>query len=243
MLEILHSLSQPTQRKMLSTPFLFSLVIAVTILFIFLWSWQTKKSNSFFIYPVLALVWVGLQYSLSSNNVYNSNLNALPPTIFLFGLFPITALTIFVFSLKGFRETVDSISLDSLILFNTIRIPVEIVLHQLYLDKQIPQLMTYEGLNFDIISGVFALILFALRRVGKADYSKALYLWLVVASGLLFNIVIRGILSVPTPFQKFGFEQPNIALIAEPYALLPTFIVPIVIFTHIVIFLKLRKVK
>lgn len=228
---------------MLSTPILFNLIVAITLLFVLLWSWQTEKGNSYIVYPMLVLLWVSLQYFLSSSNIYSSNLEALPPKIFLFGLFPILLTTIILFSLKNFRNAIESISLDSLILFNAIRIPVEIVLHQLYIDKQVPQLMTYEGVNFDIISGVFALILFALRRVGKAEYSRALYLWLVVASGLLLNIVIRGILSVPTPFQKFGFEQPNIALINAPYSLLPTFIVPMVIFTHIVIFLKLRKDK
>ncbi len=39
---------------------------------------------------------------------------------------------------------------------HTVRLPIEIILFKLYLNKMIPQLMTFEGRNFDIVIGITA---------------------------------------------------------------------------------------
>jgi len=46
-------------------------------------------------------------------------------------------------------------------------------------------------------------------------------------------------LSAPSPIQKIAFEQPNIAILYFPFCWLPTFIVPIVLFSHLVAVRKL----
>jgi hypothetical protein len=62
-----------------------------------------------------------------------------------------------------------------------------------------------------------------------------LLIWNVVCLGLLVNIVVIAILSVPTAFQQFGFDQPNIAIGQFPYVWLPSVVVPIVLLSHLVI--------
>ncbi|WP_182953813.1 hypothetical protein [Pedobacter gandavensis] len=61
-----------------------------------------------------------------------------------------------------------------------------------------------------------------------------LLIWNLICLGLLINIVFLALFSAPSPFQKFAFEQPNIALPNFPYVWLPTFIVPLVLFGHLV---------
>ena len=63
--------------------------------------------------------------------------------------------------------------------------------------------------------------------------------WNFIALGLLINIVYHAVLSAPYPFQKFGFEQPNVAVFHFPYIWLPTFIVPAVFFCHVASIYKL----
>jgi hypothetical protein len=43
----------------------------------------------------------------------------------------------------------------------------------------------------------------------------------------------HAVLSTPSAFQKFAFNQPNVAILHFPYTLLPAFIVPLVLFSHL----------
>ncbi|HXB28517.1 MAG TPA: hypothetical protein VNW49_01800, partial [Puia sp.] len=56
--------------------------------------------------------------------------------------------------------------------------------------------------------------------------------------GLLFLIVRHAIFSIPSSLQKFGFDQPNIAILHFPYAWLPSCIVPMVLFSHLAMIRK-----
>lgn len=117
-------------------------------------------------------------------------------------------------------------------LIHLVRLPVEIVLHQLFVFTMIPQLMTYEGRNFDIIMGVTAPIILFLLLKNKLS-KRVLIGWNIMGLALVLFILFNGILSVETPFQQFGFDQPNRALLYFPYILLPAVIVPVVVWTHI----------
>ena len=98
--------------------------------------------------------------------------------------------------------------------------------------------MTFEGSNPDILSGITAPLVWLAYRKGIVG-SKGLLTWNIVCLALLFNIVVHAILSAPTPFQQFAFDQPNVGLLKAPYVLLPAFIVPAVLFSHVVAILKL----
>ena len=137
---------------------------------------------------------------------------------------------------KNFITTLDS---KALTLLHVVRIPVEIVLFWLFCEGKIPQIMTFEGRNFDILAGMSAPIIWHLGFNKKTIPKWLLIAWNFVCLALLFNIVFYAILSVPTTFQVFGLEQPNIAILYFPFIWLPSFIVPIVIFSHMVVIKKL----
>ncbi len=50
---------------------------------------------------------------------------------------------------------------------------------------------------------------------------------------LIFTIVTLSILSSELPIQQFGFDQPNVAILYFPFVLLPAFVVPLVIISHL----------
>jgi hypothetical protein len=64
-------------------------------------------------------------------------------------------------------------------------------------------------------------------------------LWNLVCLGLLLNIILNAVLSAPVPFQKFAFDQPNIAVLYFPFVWLPSCVVPLVLLSHLAAIRKL----
>ncbi len=126
---------------------------------------------------------------------------------------------------------------------NVVRIPVEIVLFLLFLHNAVPEIMTFEGRNFDIIAGISAPFIAYYGLTKNRLNRHSILIWNFICLGLLMNIVTNGLFSAPSPIQKFAFDQPNIAILNFPFSWLPTFIVPIVLFGHLTSIRKLLKKK
>jgi len=120
------------------------------------------------------------------------------------------------------------------LLFHVIRIPVELVLFWLFVYRYLPKEMTFEGRNVDLLAGLSAPLIYYFGFVKKRLTSRIIITWNIISLGLLLNIVVIAILSLPTPFQKFGFEQPNQALLHFPYVWLPCGLVPMVLYAHLI---------
>lgn len=178
--------------------------------------------------------WMLIQAILGLRGVYHQNLDAIPPKILLFGIFPTLLLMIFIFSSKAGKIFINQLEINYLTLINTIRIFVEIVLYYLFIYKFIPIEMTFEGQNFDVLAGLSAPIIYFFVFVSKKWSNKILLFWNIISLALLINIIVLAFLSAPTPFQKLGFGQANIAILYFPFVWLPTVIVPMVLFVHIV---------
>ena len=180
---------------------------------------------------IIAAVWLLFQAFLSLSGFYQIT-NTIPPRFALLGLPPL-ALIIGIFATAKGRRFVDSLNLKKLTFLHTIRILVEMMLLNLSVHKLVPQLMTFEGRNFDIISGVTAPFMFYLVFVKRVFGRRVLLVWNFLCLGLLLNIVINAVLSLPSAFQQFAFDQPNVAVLYFPFVWLPCCIVPIVLFAHL----------
>lgn len=183
--------------------------------------------------------WLLIQGILGIGDFYHYT-GAVPPRIFAFGVLPVLLLIAAYFLF--FRKTfVEKLSLRALTLVHVIRIPVELVLLWLFLAGQVPQLMTFEGRNFDILSGLTAPIIYFLAfRNGKPN-RPLLVAWNLITLGLLINIVAIAVLSLKSPIQRLAFDQPNVAVTYFPFIWLPAVVVPIVLFCHLVSLWKLFK--
>lgn len=197
-----------------------------------------KKSTPIFIGLVL---WLTIQGLLSYKNIYNTGLDAFPPKIMLAGILPAILTIILMFATTKGKAFMDSLPLKNLTHLNIIRIPVEIVLYWLFLNKAIPELMTFEGRNFDILAGITAPFVAYFAFTKQKISRNVILIWNFIGLLLLTNIVIHALISAPSPIQKLAFDQPNIAILNFPYSWLPTFIVPIVYFGHFVSIRQLLK--
>jgi hypothetical protein len=149
---------------------------------------------------------------------------------------PLIATLAFIFSRAG-TEILSRIPISTIIQLNAFRIFVEILLWALYEENQAPIQMTFEGRNFDILSGLSAPIVAYLFTKGKIS-KTGLVIWNVICLGLLINIVTVAILSAPTPFRVFMNEPVNTIVTLFPVSWLPGLLVPLAYGLH---FFSLRQ--
>lgn len=207
-----------------------SLLFAVaTFAVIWLFYRATNRSN---LVLAFTFIWLVFQGIFSYKGFYLIT-NTLPPRFVLL-IGPPLLLILVLFFTKWGRKFIDSLNLEFLTWIHAARLPVELILHMLFLYKLIPEVMTYEGMNFDIFSGITApvVVYFGYR---KHAFSKTVLLaWNFLCLALLFNIVTMAVLAAPFPFQQIAFDQPNIGVLYFPFVWLPCFIVPLVLFSHLV---------
>jgi hypothetical protein len=189
----------------------------------------------------LTSAWLLLQGAVALSGFY-LNTQTLPPRLLLLLAPPFLLIAVLFASGRG-RAWTDSLDVRWLTFLHTVRVPVEITLLLLFLYGYAPQLMTFEGRNFDIIVGLTAPLITWLGYQRKKTGTRWILYWNFMSVGLLINIVVHGILSVPTPFQQLAFDQPNTGLLHFPFVWLPGFIVPLVFFAHLVCIRQLIRQK
>lgn len=223
---------------------LFSATTSATLL---LFYWVVKNSRVETVRNKAGLIifglaiWMTIQAVLSINDVYKAETNLLPPKILVLGVLPVILLMLLLFVSRTGRVFIDSLPLKNITWLNAIRIPVELVLFFLFINGAVPELMTFEGRNFDIVAGATAPFVAYLGWGRRSLGSASILSWNLICLALLLNIVVNAFLSVPSPIQKFAFDQPNIAVLNFPFSWLPTFIVPVVLFGHLVSIRQLSK--
>ncbi|WP_201986632.1 hypothetical protein [Hymenobacter rubidus] len=178
------------------------------------------------------LVWLLFQAGLGLSGFYAASPTTLPPRLLLALVPPLLLIMGLVLTRPG-RAYLDGLRPDRLTLLHLVRVPVELVLLGLFLHQAVPQLMTFEGRNWDILSGLSAPLVYLLVFRRKQLGPRFLLAWNVVCLGLLLNIVTNAVLSVPSPLQQFAFEQPNVAILHFPFVWLPSCVVPLVLLAHV----------
>ena len=131
----------------------------------------------------------------------------------------------------------DGLPLAALIAFQAFRLPLELVMHRAATEGTMPNQMTYTGLNFDIASGITAIIASILIARGIAPKLVALA-WSVLSSLLLLAVLTIAIASLPV-FAKFGPDRVMTWVVWFPFVLLPGVLVPAALFGQIVVWRKL----
>ena len=190
-----------------------------------------KATNNSKLTLVILLIWLAIQAVIGLSGFYTVT-DTIPPRFLLLVVPPIL-LIIGLFTTSSGRQYIDSLDIKTLTILHTIRIPVEVVLFWLFVNKTVPELMTFEGRNFDIISGLTAPAIFYFGFIKNQMDKKLILVWNFICLGLLINIVVNAVLSAPFPFQKFAFDQPNIAVLYFPFNWLPSCVVPLVLLSHL----------
>ena len=209
----------------------FGLITALTVWFLYRAAHRSRLTLS------ALLVWA-LLVALVAAPGFFTDTTTLPPRLLLLIGPPLLALALLFATARG-QQYLDRLHLPVLTLLHVVRVPVELVLLGLYRAGAVPQLMTFEGRNFDILAGLTAPLVYYLAFRKKALERKGLIAWNIVCLILLLNIVANAILSAPYPFQQFAFTQPNVAVLHFPFVWLPGVVVPVVLLAHLAALRKL----
>ncbi len=210
-------------------PLPIQLLFAASTLLSLVLFWRATHFSKPVLYVVL--FWIGLQAALGIKGFYLET-DTFPPKIGFLIIPPLIGMLL-VFILPQGRTFLNSLDYSFLALVHVARIPVELGLYALFLHQLVPQIMTFEGGNFDILSGLSALAIYWFGYKSKVLDRKWLIAWNLLCLGLLFNVVGKGILSAPSVFQQLSFDQPNRAVLYFPVNFLPSVIVPLVLFSHL----------
>jgi len=137
----------------------------------------------------------------------------MPRLLVFFGL--VNAVSLCIGLSRVGRWIAKGFSIGWLLAFQGFRLPLEVILHGWARDGVIPSSMTWSGSNWDVVSGIIALLLAPL-----ANRSRGLA-WLANAAGfvLFLNIARAAVLSSPVPF---GWPvKPSLQLVFHlPYGLI-----------------------
>lgn len=170
-----------------------------------------------------------MQAWLAATGFYEDEIS-FPPRLIWAILPPVIFMSILLFS--HWHNHLDYFSIFELSLLHAVRLPLGIIFWWLYEEEWVPEIMTIKGWNYDVIFGASAiLITFVGPRLKKIP-RKVMLAWNLLGLAIWLNFAVIEILSLPSPIQAFGFEQPNVADVFFPYVWFPTYFVPIIIIAH-----------
>ncbi len=177
------------------------------------------------------LIWVVLISILAITGFFSdlSSLPPKPPLLILIALFALIGVSFF----RSFTQLIKVVPPYWLVYAQSFRILVEFILWLSYTQHLLPKQMTFEGYNFDVVSGILALpVGYIMQRFGEKTKPIGI-VYNVIGLLLLINILIIAVLSMPTPFRYFMNEPSNTIIGEFPFIFLPGVLVVLAIALHI----------
>jgi hypothetical protein len=199
-------------------------------------SFTENKKKKIFNGTLISLIGWSVVTAILSLSGFLSDFSTFPPKLLIALIIPLIAI-IWAVRTKEVKEILMHIPPASIIWIQSFRIVVEILLWRLFVDNVAPIQMTFEGRNFDILSGLSAIVVAILVTKNKIS-SQLVIAWNFAGLALLVNIVTIAILSMPTPLRVFMNEPANTIVTKFPIVWLPALLVPLAYGLH---FLSIRQ--
>ena len=158
-----------------------------------------------------------------------------PPPVFLIGA---SFLLAFAIAFSKIGKRLSRLPLAALIGFHAYRLPLEMVLHYWYVAGTMPVQMTYEGHNFDIASGILAIIIGIWAFCGYM-LKAAAWIFNIVGTFLLGVVIFVALTSSPFQFRQYTNEPAVLLIYHFPYSWIVTLGVTGALLGHLVLFRKL----
>ena len=198
--------------------------------------WAGGASRATILAALAVGAWLVGTYALASSGFLRFSTR--PPTVLVIAA-GVVALSITIGTSELGRRLAAGIPLAALIGVQGFRLPLELMMHQAYVEGLMPVQMSYSGFNFDILTGISAIIvaLVLARRPGSLVLVR---IWNTAGIVLLVNILAIAIVSAPTPLRVFQNEPANEWIAHAPWVWLPAVYVLAAIVGHILVFRRLR---
>ena len=155
---------------------------------------------------------------------------------------PVAVLAVAFFSAPSIRNAMLAIPMPAMVAVNAIRI-LGVIFLILQAAGELPAPFAPSAGWGDIFIGVTALpVAWAMLRFGPRARALAL-VWNTIGIADLVNAVALGALSAPGPLQVFAGPPSSALMTTLPWLLIPRFLVPCLMFVHVVIFDRLAKTE
>jgi hypothetical protein len=181
-------------------------------------------------------VWMGATLALAASGVLS--FDGVPPTMVL-----LIAVNFVVAGALGVTRVgarlAAALSLPVLVAAQSFRLPLELMMHRAATEGVMPVQTSYSGYNFDIVTGITAIVVAAAVARGLGG-RRLVAAWNPLGMALLVNILAIAFLSTPLPIRVFMDEPANVWITHAPFVWLPTVMVFFAIVGHIVILRRLR---
>ncbi|HEY1100556.1 MAG TPA: hypothetical protein VGF99_16565 [Myxococcota bacterium] len=189
-------------------------------------------------FVVGAAAWWALSGALAGSGVL-ARFDARPPPVLLFFVGALV-LAVLLGRSKTAAQLVDGEGIGVVIGVQAFRLPLELAMHSAAIDGVMPAELSFSGWNFDIVTGVLAVVVALLWWRGVR--SRALvWSFNVVGSAALLMIVAIALLTSPM-VAFFGRERVLNTWVAEvPYVWLPAILVAFAVASHVALTLKLLR--
>lgn len=214
-------------------------VLLVAVLAVGVWlAWrrdgQTPASaaRAATLWVLVSAGWMTLTWQVAASGAFRRWDMVPPPLMLLVAGIVLLALRL-SFSSTG-RRLSTHLPLWALVGVQAFRFPLELAMHRMFERGVMPEQMSYSGRNFDIVTGITAIVLALLLIAGRAGHRLVLA-WNVLGTLLLANIVVVAILSTPL-FTYFGEDRLNVWVTYPPYVWLPAVMVLAALAGHLIIF-------
>lgn len=160
----------------------------------------------------LAAGWLALHAGVAASGVLAGQ--SMPPPLMIY--VALTLLLAIALAASPVGRRLAALPLGLLVGLHAFRLPLELILHALYRGGDLPVQMTWSGLNFDVITGVTALLLglWALRRPLPTG---VVWAFNALGTALLVAVAAIAATSAPTPLRQFTEGPPVVLPLVVPY--------------------------
>lgn len=179
-------------------------------------------------YALIAVLWVTYTIGLSASGVLHSF--AAPPRVPLLLVIPVLLFVLWITGRSRIKERLLAIANHTLVFVQAFRILVELLIYGAFLNGVYPVTATFEGINYDILVGVSALIM-GLLVMRKIVGLTGILIW----NGLSLIILTLTVYSFISTyyFTDFVARTGSNKFVEVPYVFLPGILLPFAVFYHV----------
>ncbi len=183
--------------------------------------------------------WLAISWALAASGVLQ-RFDRTPPPFVIFAL-AIVVIGVVVAGSRLGTLLIDGLPLWALVGSQVFRFPLELLMRRTYLEGVMPVQMSFEGRNFDVVTGITAGVLGLWLACGRVP-RWIVHAWNVLGFALLVNIVTIAVVSTPR-FRWFGDDRLNTFVTYPPFVWLPAVLVMAALIGHLLVWRKLSRCR
>lgn len=193
---------------------------------------EDKRKKLLYGYTAFIAVWV-LYVSVLASTGFLADYS-LPPKIAVFTILPAFGIIGWFFRVKKFKNIILAFPISLTVYFQSFRIIVELLIWGIAKEGFTPELVSFNGRNFDILAGLTAPIIGYWAYSRKAISHKVVIIWNICCLMLLVNIVFIFLSLIIKP-EIWGYSDIPITMDFPrlPYVYIAAFFMPAAVFMHI----------